>query len=398
MRNRGETYDAISIAMAVISSSIVLIRVAFKLLVTHNMAPDDYLILFLAVVGAPSVIITHYGTTPNGLGRDIWTLSPQTITDFLFYFFIMAILYFTQVMLVKLCLLLFYLRIFPSPGVRHLLWGTIIFTVLFGVIFFFVAIFQCSPISFFWNHWDGEHEGSCRDINAIAWANAAISIALDFWMLAIPLAQLKALNLHWKKKIGVALMFIVGTLYVAPVFSPVFFFFLLTLADRACSALSSVTVMSIIRLQALVTFAKSSNPTWDNFPVSLWSTVEINVGIVCTCMPTLRLMLVRAIPALGAGSSYYGRGYYPSGGGGQALSSGGRKSRRRTHEDLSSTSKLGRSRAGSIGGSAAVAKPAGILRQQSFAVKYDDDDEASLVHMRHLDRSGRSDTSAASPA
>jgi hypothetical protein len=221
VRNRGETYDAISIAMAVTSSSLVLARVAFKLLVTRSMAPDDYLILFLAVVGAPSVILTHYGTTPNGLGRDIWTLSPQTITDFLFYFFIMAILYFTQVMLVKLCLLLFYLRIFPSPGVRHLLWGTIIFTGLFGFIFLFVAIFQCSPISFFWNHWDGEHEGSCRNINAIAWANAAISIALDFWMLAIPLAQLKALNLHWKKKIGVALMFMVGTLYVVP-FSPLF--------------------------------------------------------------------------------------------------------------------------------------------------------------------------------
>jgi hypothetical protein len=31
-------------------------------------------------------------------------------------------------------------------------------------------------------------------------------------MLAIPLAQLKTLNLHWKKKIGVGLMFCVGTL------------------------------------------------------------------------------------------------------------------------------------------------------------------------------------------
>jgi hypothetical protein len=388
-RSLGETYDAISIAMAVISSSLVLGRVAFKLFVTHSLSADDYVILLLAVVGAPSVIITHYGTTPNGLGRDIWTLSPQKITDFLFYFFIMAILYFTQVMLVKLCLLLFYLRIFPSRGVRLLLWGTIIFTLLFGVIFVFVAIFQCSPISFFWTHWDGEHEGSCLNINAIAWANAAISIALDFWMLAIPLAQLRGLNLHWKKKIGVALMFVVGTLYVVP-------FSLLFLADLVLtfgrSASSSVTVMSIIRLQALVTFAKSSNPTWDNFPVSLWSTVEINVGMVCTCMPTLRLMLVRVFPALGAGSSY-GRGYYPSGGG-QALSSGGRASRKRTQDDLTISSKIGNSHPGSSGGSAA-AKPAGILRQQTFAVKYDDD-EASLVQLGHLDRRGRSDASAAS--
>lgn len=221
LRNRGGTYDTISITMAVISSSIVVSRLLFKLFVTTGLSPDDYVILFLVVVAAPSVVITHYGTTPNGLGRDIWTLAPQTITDFLFYFFLMAVLYFTQVTLVKLCLLLFYLRIFPGPTVRRLLWGTIIFTILFGVIFFFIAIFQCSPISFFWEHWDGEHEGSCLNINAIAWANAAISIALDLWMLAIPLAQLKALNLHWKKKIGVGLMFGVGTLYAIPFrFSP----------------------------------------------------------------------------------------------------------------------------------------------------------------------------------
>lgn len=48
--------------------------------------------------------------------------------------------------------------------------------------------------------------------NAIGWANAAISVALDVWMLAVPLWNLKRLNLHWKKKVGVAAMFVVGTL------------------------------------------------------------------------------------------------------------------------------------------------------------------------------------------
>ena len=216
MRDRGATYNATSIALAVISCSIVLIRLAFKLLATRSLSPDDYVVFVLVIVAVPSVVITHYGTTANGVGRDIWTLTPDNITDFLFYFYIMAILYFVQVMLVKLCLLLFYLRIFPGQTVRRLLWGTVGFAIVFGVVFFFLAIFQCSPIRHFWQHWDGEHEGKCLDLNAIAWANAAISIALDVWMLAIPLAQLNTLNLHWKKKIGVALMFCVGTLYVVP--------------------------------------------------------------------------------------------------------------------------------------------------------------------------------------
>lgn len=47
---------------------------------------------------------------------------------------------------------------------------------------------------------------------AIGWANAAISVAMDIWMLAIPMWYLRRLKMHWKKKIGVAAMFIVGTL------------------------------------------------------------------------------------------------------------------------------------------------------------------------------------------
>jgi hypothetical protein len=218
----GATYDATSITLAVISCTIVVIRLGFKLIATRSLSADDYVVFILMLVGVPSVLITHYGTRPNGVGRDVWTLTPENITDFQYYFFIMAIFYFTQVMLIKLCLLLFYLRIFPSQGVRRLLWATFIFDVVFGVVFFFLAIFQCNPVSFYWQGWDGEHEGKCLDKNAIAWANAAISIALDVWMLAIPLAQINTLKLHWKKKIGVGMMFLVGTLYVVPPIPPPF--------------------------------------------------------------------------------------------------------------------------------------------------------------------------------
>ena len=47
--------------------------------------------------------------------------------------------------------------------------------------------------------------------------------------------------------------------------------------------------------------------------VSIWSTIEINVGIICACMPTLRLLLVRLFPVLG-GSRSAGKYYNASGG------------------------------------------------------------------------------------
>jgi hypothetical protein len=212
VHDQSGTYATISIILACISFSIAALRIAFKLIVTRELSSDDYAMIVVILVAIPSVLVTHYGTAANGVGRDIWTLTPTNITNFLYHFWWMAILYFALVSLVKLCLLLFYLRIFPGTGVRRLLWGTLIFDVMFGVCYVFLAIFQCTPISHYWENWHGEREGKCLSRSAIAWSNAGISIALDFWMLAIPLWQLRKLNLHWKKKIGVALMFGVGTL------------------------------------------------------------------------------------------------------------------------------------------------------------------------------------------
>lgn len=45
-------------------------------------------------------------------------------------------------------------------------------------------------------------------------------------------------------------------------------------------------------------FATSHNPTWDQYGVANWSTVEINVGIICACMPAMRLVLVRCFPRI----------------------------------------------------------------------------------------------------
>lgn len=73
------------------------------------------------------------------------------------------------------------------------------------------------------------------------------------------------------------------------------FFFILFFGGEL-TASNSVTIVSILRLQSLVHFANSKNPTWDQWGVMAWSTVEINVGIICACMPAIRVILVRFFP------------------------------------------------------------------------------------------------------
>jgi hypothetical protein len=58
----------------------------------------------------------------------------------------------------------------------------------------------------------------------------------------------------------------------------------------------STTVISVIRLQSLVQFAASTNPTFDNVPTAYWSVLEAFTGIFCVCMPTLRRFLAHLSP------------------------------------------------------------------------------------------------------
>ncbi|KAI9168098.1 Satratoxin biosynthesis SC20 cluster protein [Paramyrothecium foliicola] len=339
VRDAQNSYIAVSNTLAVLIGICVLQRMVSKLFWKLNIALDDWIIFFTTLLfTVPSLVINVHGLVANGMGHDIWTVPFEQITLFGTFFHVMATLYFTQMALIKLTLLVFYLRIFPTIFIRRVLYGTIIFTCLYGVVYMFTAIFQCLPVTYFSTKWDGEHEGSCASINAITWSNAGISIALDFWMLAIPLSQLSSLNLDGKKKIGVAMMFCVGTLF---------------------------TIVSIVRLHVLVKFGHTENPTWDYLEVCKWSTIEIAVGIICVCMPSFRLLLTRLFPSF-FHSSHRSYANYASNGDTAPSSSKNR------------TRPLGLVTTSQKGTQLERINSSGITLSRSYAIELSDNDEDDL--------------------
>ncbi|KAH7061692.1 hypothetical protein BKA63DRAFT_200807 [Paraphoma chrysanthemicola] len=287
VRIKGDTIRVSNIVLSVVSALSVVTRVVHnQMFSAASLGWDDYLIIAALVSGVPSIILLDRGSIPNGLGRDVWTVPFENITNFVHFLYVMEILYFLQSTLIKLSLLFFLLRIFPKPTTRKLLWAAGGFTALWGIVFVLAGIFQCQPVSFYWKSWDHETPGKCVNINALNWSNAIISIVLDICMLAIPLYEVSQIQLSWRKKLSVAFMFFLGTF---------------------------VTVVSALRLQSLVHFATSRNPTWDSTDIIYWSNIEQSVGILCACLPALRVMLVQMFPRLLGSrrgtSRQYGSGY-----------------------------------------------------------------------------------------
>lgn len=64
------------------------------------------------------------------------------------------------------------------------------------------------------------------------------------------------------------------------------------------TVLPSACIISIVRLFYLKISRDSHDPTWDSVPASYWTVVELNCGILCACLPTLRPLLRRIFPSL----------------------------------------------------------------------------------------------------
>lgn len=89
-------------------------------------------------------------------------------------------------------------------------------------------------------------------------------IAQDVIVLLLPLPLLARLNMSWRKRGSIMLMFSLGIFAV---------------------------ITSSIRLRYLIIMAKTTNPTYDYTDVIIWTALEVDVSVIVACMPTIRSYL-----------------------------------------------------------------------------------------------------------
>ncbi|KAK8190391.1 uncharacterized protein BKA78DRAFT_252685 [Phyllosticta capitalensis] len=271
VRDISSSFTAIGITGMVIAFLAFLLRMAASLGKTgRQVSWDDWTMLLLVILAIPPAVFAPI-LADNGMGRDIWTLTSEQITNVLHYYFFGEIFYVVALGVSKISVLFFYLRVFPAKDFRMIIYVVMGVCVVYCIVFGIVTAMQCTPISYAWTQWDGLHEGKCNDIHIQGYVAAAVNIVLDAIVMILPLKHLAGLNMGLKKKLMVMAMFSVGIFIV---------------------------LTSIIRLASLVHFANSQNITWDYFEAGYWSLIEVYVSIICGCMPAHRFLFAKFWPKI----------------------------------------------------------------------------------------------------
>ncbi|KAM3423899.1 hypothetical protein BST61_g1294 [Cercospora zeina] len=231
---------------------------------------DDAVITVAWVIMIPISVLSGY-VAKLGMGRDVWTIHPDNLTQLLKVYYFDEMMYVVALPIIKISMLLTYLRIFQAKQFRWLVFGALGFNGAYLITFLLITMLQCRPLNLAWLRWLKEYPGTCNNINAQSWAAAALNILLDVVVVGLPIPMLLKMDLNIRKKALVILMFGVG-------------FF--------------VTIVSMIRLRLLVKFGDSENITHDYKEAGFWTIVELHTAIVCACMPGIRNLLRRAWPKL----------------------------------------------------------------------------------------------------
>ncbi|CZR64790.1 uncharacterized protein PAC_14689 [Phialocephala subalpina] len=283
--NKGPHVLRIIIAFPILAGICLALRLYTRFKLISNAALEDRFIV-VALVRPSSVMemkrplirsqIFSIATSicmgyqvKNGMGRHVQTLTQQDGINSLKFLYASILTYNISLLTIKLSILLQYLRICVNRRVRLACHLTMAFIIAYGIMTFFSGVFTCTPVSYFWDK--SIQGGRCVNEPALWFANAGINIFQDVLLLTLPFFILKDLILGTRQKLCLSLVLSLGAF---------------------------AAIASIIRLHALYNVSISDDITWDNPGTATWSSIEINVAIICTSISVLRPLVSHLFPGI----------------------------------------------------------------------------------------------------
>ncbi|KAK6526549.1 hypothetical protein TWF694_005131 [Orbilia ellipsospora] len=263
---RGPMTAAIVITFTAFALVVVTLRAVTRFIIIRRPGLEDY---FLVIAMAASIVtgVCQVFQVQYGTGRHFAEVDLADWSTSLKYLFASIVAYNFSLTLTKTAILLQYLRIFTSRGFR--IAAYVMMFVVFGYATeaILTGIFNCVPVEAFWT---GDPTAKCIPRQALWFANAGINIFTDFSIAVLPLPVIVKLNMPRRQKIPLMMIFALG-------------FF--------------ICIVSILRLRFLIKLSQSTDPTWDQPATAYWSAIEMNISIVCACLPALKPLITLIAPS-----------------------------------------------------------------------------------------------------
>ncbi|KAJ2985612.1 hypothetical protein NUW58_g5436 [Xylaria curta] len=271
-----ETREDLAKVVVGLTYSLMLVFLALRIYtrvrITNSLGADDYLSIAAgaSITAFTGVSLSLFGSP---LGPHQWNVPLSHFNaSFLERTLSSIVLFSFSSLFVKAALLALYLRVFaPNTSARMMIWAGIITIVVFYIVSIILNIRFCVPISMTTPVPDRDEwakklaASSCSQ--PVYNLNAAVGlfgVVSDLYVLLIPVSMVYKLKIPRNRKIGILGIFLTGLLAVA----------------------LSITSTAFRFLQL-----KSYDFTWDSIPSYTLRAAELNIGLICSCMPVVFVIL-----------------------------------------------------------------------------------------------------------
>ena len=263
---------ALSSALWATSITLIILRTAHRYFSGAKLHNDDIVMViegcFITAYQCIVIIVSRIGLRPN-----LNALEDGHSSIFLFYVWIGSLLFLLASMALKISLVLYWIRLCsligaPLRTTKLFLKGLLYFIIILTVVTTPALIFSCWPISTYWSPRRFQaNPHSCVDRDLRFVIGNCVNAALNVIIVLAPLPLIRAASrgsVTWQKRLGIGLLYGLGLVLVL------------------------TSLMPVISLKVIgIKYLDPDVPTATNFGVILWSVIEVQLGPVVACIPTL---------------------------------------------------------------------------------------------------------------
>ncbi|KAF2659649.1 hypothetical protein K491DRAFT_590728 [Lophiostoma macrostomum CBS 122681] len=250
----------VTIAMTIIGSLAVALRFYTRSYIVGTLYSDDWVMLAALVWNFGYALEILISAKSFNAGFTMAQLSDRDMMGIVQITAAVVVTYKGVLTLIKVSILCFYLRIAVRPMFEKLCKWTLYLVVVFEFIVIFVTVGECVPLRKMWD-FNNTVPGHCIDSGAFFQFASVFHIITDLWVLLLPVPLLRSIPRPPREKYGLFFVFGVGVFAI---------------------------ITAVFRFKFLHDYTVSPDPFYAFAPLMTWSMVEVNVGILCACLPTLR--------------------------------------------------------------------------------------------------------------